>query len=205
VRHIPFDADSARARQRRQDAKRLRDDYWVAYRERRDRTRAMVVGRAVNSVDQLGDAELIRIGAVMYWCEGSKCKPWRPGNERVVFTNSDPGLIRLFLRFLAAVDVPPERVTFRVAIHESADAERAVEWWADVVGVPGAVFRPPTVKRHSANTNRHNTGDGYHGCVIDVARSRELYWFIEGIVSGLVAAGGTGPEGSPSSAIATVG
>jgi hypothetical protein len=63
----------------------------------------------------MGDAELLRAGALIYWCEGAKAKPWSGKSEYVVFTNSDPGLIALFLRFLAVAEVPPENRRFRLA------------------------------------------------------------------------------------------
>lgn len=190
VGHIQFDPNSDRACQRRQEGRRSREAHWLGYRQRRAQVRAEAQRQAAQWIVELSDDEVIRLGAVMYWCEGTKTKPWRPGNERLVFTNSDPGLARMYLRFLQALQVPLERVRFRVAIHESADADRAVRWWAGIVNVPPETFRPTTMKRHSTSTNRHNTGADYNGClVIDVARSRELYWMIEEIVRGIVEGG----------------
>ena len=56
----------------------------------------------------LTDREIIIAGAIAYWCEGTKRKPYRK-HERVIFMNSDPALIRFFLRFIQAVSVPPRR------------------------------------------------------------------------------------------------
>lgn len=53
------------------------------------------------------------------------------------------------------------------------------------------------MKRHLPRTTRHNTGADYHGClVIRVPKSRELYWRIEGILSGI---GGAHAEGDSAS------
>jgi hypothetical protein len=47
----------------------------------------------------------------------------------------------------------------------------------------------PTLKRHSPRTKRRNVGEDYHGCVtVNVPRSRELYWWIEGVVAGVAGA-----------------
>ena len=47
-------------------------------------------------------------------------------------------------------------------------------------------FGRTTVKRHKPVTVRRNTGVDYHGClVINVPRSRELYWRIEGMIAEL--------------------
>ncbi|MEV0395854.1 hypothetical protein [Polymorphospora rubra] len=122
------------------------------------------------------------MGAAIYWSEGRKSKPWRR-DERVTLTNSDPRLLGLFLRFLAVCGIGREVAHYRVSIHESADVAAAEAWWAEVLELPADRFRRATVKRHRPTTTRHNTGADYHGClVVEVPRSRELYWTIEGIV-----------------------
>lgn len=79
--------------------------------------------------------------------------------------------------------MPAQNIRFRVAIHETADVESAVAWWARFVGVAPENFQRSTIKRHTPTTARHNTGEGYRGClVVSVLRGRELYWLIEGIV-----------------------
>jgi hypothetical protein len=46
-----------------------------------------------------------------------------------------------------------------------------------------------TLKGHKPTTNRRNTGAHYRGClVIEVPRSRTLYWRIEGVMRGLATA-----------------
>jgi hypothetical protein len=130
------------------------------------------------------------LGAAVYWCEGAKAKPWRPV-ERIKFTNSDPLLLELFLRFLESQGRDRASLGYRVSIHESADHEAAVDWWAERLALPPDRFQPTTLKRHAPRTKRRNTGADYHGClVIDVPKSRELYWRIEGVMRGLSERGG---------------
>lgn len=132
-------------------------------------------------VGALTDREVLIAGAVAYWAEGTKAKPWRP-EEHVSFTNSDPDMIRLFLRFLALLEIGPERLRFRVSIHETADAEEATSWWADVVGIAAGEFQRATLKRNVPATNRKNVGSDYHGClVVRVLNGAALYRRIEGI------------------------
>lgn len=186
VRHLPLDGDSERAQRKRAHSKLMTDALWSARRTARDERRAGIIAGAVSSVGALTARELVLIGAVLYWCEGKKAKPWRPDDNYLVFTNSDPGLVELFIRFVERKGVPREALTYRVSIHESADVDRAAAWWAARLGLPGHRFQRPTLKRHVPRTVRHNTGADYHGClVIRVPRSREVYWFIEGIMRGL--------------------
>ncbi|HVE99100.1 MAG TPA: hypothetical protein VNA12_07960 [Mycobacteriales bacterium] len=135
----------------------------------------------------LSPRELRLVGAITYWCEGSKSKPWRTSRD-VHFINSDPQLIQLFIAFLREMGVGRERMTFRVSIHETADVTAAVAYWAELVGVPVADFRRTTLKRHNPRTRRRNVGTGYYGCLtIRVLRSADLYREIVGIVEAVVA------------------
>jgi transcriptional regulator with XRE-family HTH domain len=112
-------------------------------------------------VAEVAESELFVAGVVAYWAEGSKAKPWRQG-EQVQFINSDPDMIRLFMRWLALLGVGCERLVFTVSIHESADVAAAERYWRSVVG-HNAQFRKPVLKRHNAKTVRKNIADNYHG------------------------------------------
>jgi hypothetical protein len=80
-------------------AKMMAEARWAGYRQERDAWHASITEAAAASVSSLADQDILRLGALIYWCEGSKSKPWSNATE-VVFVNSDPGLIRLFLAFL---------------------------------------------------------------------------------------------------------
>lgn len=157
--------------------------FWAEENERREAMRQAVSARAAAEIGNLNDREVLITGAIAYWCEGTKNKPYRRDNS-VQFVNSDPGLITLFLRFLAVAGVPPERLTCRVLIHESVDIAAAHRFWREVTGLPEDLFSAPTLKRHNPKTVRKNVGEDYHGClVIRVRQSRDLYRQIEGWAS----------------------
>jgi transposase len=185
VRHMPLDRDSERARKKAAHSKLMTDARWERHRDARDAAAAAAHAEAAALVGDLSERDLMLIGAVAYWCEGAKSKPWRR-NERLKFTNSDPVLIKIFLGFLAASGAPIDRVTYRVSIHETSDADAAADWWRQQLGLAGTAFLPPVIKRHKPMTNRRNVGVGYHGClVVEVGRSRAAYWQIEGIIKAL--------------------
>lgn len=188
TRHTPLDGDTERARLRREHSKRMTDARWAKHRSDRDRRRADVEAEAAERLGSLDRRDLMLLGAAIYWCEGTKAKPWHP-DHALTFTNSDPRLLDLYLGFLEAVGIDRTRPTYRVAIHESADVQAAQRWWAERLGLPEERFQRPTVKRHQVRTNRRNIGAEYRGClVIRVPRSREVYWYVEGLVHALAAA-----------------
>ncbi|MEU1685565.1 helix-turn-helix domain-containing protein [Micromonospora sp. NPDC005707] len=188
VRHLPLNPDEATAERRRAHSKAMTDARWGAHRQARDAARAAEHERAAGVVGALDERDLLVLGAAIYWCEGSKSKPWR-AQDRLEFVNSDPGLLALFLRFLAGCGIGREVPSYRLLIHESADVDATTRWWAERLRLPVERFGRPTLKRHNATTVRRNTGDDYHGClVITVPRSRPLYWRVEGLIAGIGAA-----------------
>src|SRR5260221_1229426 len=163
--------------------------YWAAERPIREAEREAVRAAAADEIGELSDRETIVAGAIAYWCEGSKNKPYRR-TDRVIFMNSDPAMIRFFMHFLAVAGVQRDRLRCTVSIHESADVEAAQRFWLDITGLEAEQVRRPGLKRHSPTTVRKNTGDDYHGCLrIEVLRSTGLYRKIEGWASAAMAAG----------------
>src|SRR5215469_2596184 len=162
--------------------------YWATEREVRRTRRTGEVSGAAAEIGEVSDREILIAGAIAYWCEGAKAKPSRR-IDRVVFINSDAGMIMFFLRFLNVAGVSPDDLVLRVYIHENADADAAQQYWLDLTGTRPDQFRRPVLKRHNPKTVRTNVGEAYHGCLrIDVLRSAGLYRKIEGWVSAATAA-----------------
>jgi transcriptional regulator with XRE-family HTH domain len=154
--------------------------YWDAERPVREADRQAVRTAAAAEIGELTDREILIAGAIAYWCEGTKNKPYRR-DDRIAFINSDPALIGLFIRFLAVAGIGRDRLICRLYIHESADVGSAQRFWLGVTGLSPEQFGRPTIKRHQPTTVRKNTGDDYHGCLrIDVRRGADLYRKIEG-------------------------
>jgi hypothetical protein len=187
TKNVPREGTAEAAQRRKEHSKHMTDARWAEHRVARDLEQAALRSEEAFSVGGLSEREVMLLGAAIYWCEGTKSKPWRQV-WRVQFTNSDPGLVRLFLRFVGLLGYPREELSYRVSIHESADVEGAKRWWEEQADLPVGLLTAVTLKRHEASPGRYNTGDDYHGClVIAVPQSSRLYWRMEGIMMGLVA------------------
>jgi transcriptional regulator with XRE-family HTH domain len=159
---------------------------WEPLRAAREAERQRTKADAAGEIGRLSDRELFLLGVGLYWAEGTKDKAWNR-RESAVIINSDPDVITVYLAWLALLGVERSRIRFRMYIHESADVDRAQQYWADLVGVDVAVMQRPTLKKHNPKTVRKNIGEGYRGCLaINVLGSAELYRRIEGWWSGMV-------------------
>jgi transcriptional regulator with XRE-family HTH domain len=161
--------------------------YWAQERQLREAARVAVSTAAANQIGELTDREILIAGAIAYLCEGAKNKPYRR-SDHVDFINSDPRMIKLFLRFLYTAGISRARLVFTVSIHESADVEQAEKYWQEVTGADDTQFSRSLIKRHNPRTVRKNTGAEYRGCLrVQVRRSISLYRQIEGWASAVMA------------------
>ncbi|MFJ3304850.1 hypothetical protein ACIPSA_17335 [Streptomyces sp. NPDC086549] len=150
--------------------------------------RERVKRAAREEIGSLSDRELFLAGVALYWAEGQKSKTYQR-REDVLFVNSDPGVIQVYLAWLDLLGVGRDRLRFRVMIHETADVTAAERYWADLVGIDVSQLQRTTLKKHNPKTVRKNVGEAYHGClVIRVLQGAELYRRIEGAWYGIVGA-----------------
>jgi transposase len=182
VRDLPVPPRLSYEERRKRAAAGARE-YWAAERAARAASRNAECAAAATEIGTLTDREILIAGAIAYWCEGCKNKPHRR-DDRVVFINSDPGLISFFLKFLQTAGVSREDLVLRVYIHESAEVQAAERFWLEHTGVEPSQLRRPVLKHHNPKTMRKNVGGEYYGCLrIDVKGSRTLYRKIEGWAS----------------------
>ncbi len=190
VRDLPRPARLSYTESRKRSAEGVRR-YWETERAVREAKREAARAAAAAEIGHLSQRELLIAGAIAYWCEGSKNKPYNR-QDRVIFTNSDPAMILFFLRFLGAAGVAPHMMTYRVYIHETADVQAAERFWLDLTGADPTQFRRSILKTHKPRTVRRNVGESYRGCLrVEVRRSVQLYRRIEGWARAAMESGGS--------------
>lgn len=137
VRDLPTPPGLSYEENRRRSAEGARR-YWDEERKVRQAHQANERIAAAAEIGELTPREILIAGAVAYWCEGAKSKPHRQ-QYCVAFMNSDPGLIRLFLRFLDIADIPRSDLVFTVCIHESGRGSSPAVLAQGHTGQPRAV------------------------------------------------------------------
>lgn len=155
--------------------------------ERTDR----IFSKARQEISRLSSDELRLVGAALYWAEGAKQKELRRRvSAQAALSNSDPRVLCVFIRFLqTCCHVAVSELSFRIYIHETADASQARAYWFQQLGLAALQTAPITWKRHKPTTSRTNVGATYHGLLrVVVRRSTDLNRQIEGWIQGICAA-----------------
>lgn len=144
--------------------------------------------KAIEDINSISSRELWLMGTMLYWAEGSKAKEHFP-SQGIIFSNSDPMMIRLFLKWLdSCLNVTKEDITLEIYIHQSSAGriKECKKFWATTTGFPEANFDKIYFKKDKLKTRRKNKGDKYFGLVrIRVKKSTNLNRQIEGWIRGV--------------------
>ena len=112
--------------------------------------RLLIEGR--QAIGEMSSRDLLIAGAALYAGEGDK----RDG--AVGFTNSDPRMIALFLRWLReCFEIDESRLRVSLYLHEGLDLVEATHFWSCLTGIPTSQFNQPYRARAdpSIRTARH--------------------------------------------------
>lgn len=107
------------------------------------------------AVGRLSDRELLLVGAALYAGEGSKT------DGALRFANSDPRIIRVFMRWLrSSFEIAESRLRVRLYLHEGLDLDAAQLFWSTLTGIPLAQFTRPyrAVPDPSIRRSKHPLG-----------------------------------------------
>lgn len=124
--------------------------YWMDYYgiERRNPSDATYLKRnpggdpfKIKHIETQFDQELFTTAIALYIGEGSK------NRNDISLANSDPQVIRTYLRFLREIcGVEERKIRAWLNIYDDVDVENALAYWQQVTGLPRKQFGKPTVR-----------------------------------------------------------
>lgn len=157
-------------------------------REIRERKTKIVKAKAISEVGPINNRDLWLLGTMLYWAEGAKEKKYDV-SVGVKFSNSDPLMIKLFLKWLKEnIKLRDNEIVFELYLHVNYlnVRHKVVRYWAEVTGYPVEKFDKVYYKRHNINPKRRKTGHNYHGqLIIKVRKSTNLNRKITGWIEGI--------------------
>jgi hypothetical protein len=138
--------------------------YWMEHHQipRRNRDEANYIKHNPNGdpfrikeIETAEDRELFQLGIGLYIGEGSKEK------HRVLLANTDPDVIRAFLRFLREIcGVDEKRIYAWLNIFDDVDLEEASNYWKQVTGLSESQFFKPTIRTSKGGSYRNKSRYG---------------------------------------------
>lgn len=140
---------------------------------------------AASEIHPLSKYELCLVGAALYWGEGYK-KVDRDPNHGICFVNSDPEMVKIFLRLLREIiQVPEEKILVNIRIHPNIDERKAINFWAKVTGIPREHFSISEQISRLSQGKRPKNSLPYGTLKLD-AYTRQKFQQIKGWIDGLI-------------------
>lgn len=160
----------------------------IAKKNQRIERSLHIKNKATSEIKNISDRDLWLIGIALYWAEGAKQKEHNI-SQKVAFSNGDPLMVKLFLKWLKEiVKIPDSDIFFEIYTHEyfRNTISETIEYWSKITNVPEYKFDRIYYKRNKINTKRKNTGNGYYGLLrICVKKSTDLNRKITGWINGI--------------------
>lgn len=129
-------------------------------KKRIEKTRE-IMDEAKKEIENLAKNILFLPGIMLYWAEGAK------SNETIKFSNSDPLMIKLMMRWFREIcNVREEKFRIALHIHELHCRKDMERYWSKITSVPLKQFQKTYVKPTSLGQRRNVLYNGT--CVICV-------------------------------------
>jgi len=133
-----------------------------------------IISESKQEVRFLYKNPLFLAGLMLYWAEGDKSETL----ERVGFSNSDPEMIILAMRWFREVcRVPEEKFRIGLFVHELHCRKDVENYWSEIANVPLSQFHKTYVKPTSLGHRRNIL---YNGTCSVIINNKELFRKIKG-------------------------
>jgi len=133
--------------------------------------------------NKLTQKEFFTFGLALYLCEGAKT------DRRFVFTNSDPALIRVLVKWLHAFyGIDNNRLGFRVQIHEMhKPREKLIQnFWRKYLNLSSPVIITVNYIK-TARQKVYENYDSYYGTMhLRVLKGTHFFYRIQGLIDGII-------------------
>ena len=138
--------------------------------------------KGILEVGSLSKRELFLVGVALYWSEGSK------KNRRVVFANSDPAMVCLFIRWLRrylCVDMADIYCTVSINQDHQARIQTVENYWSRITGIPLFSFTKPSYKQVKNKKVYENFNEHFGTLFLKLRKSTNSCYRILGYIEGL--------------------
>lgn len=159
----------------------------TAFNERRSKSivaeNKRIFDEASNSIRDLSQKDLLLIGAALYWGEGTL----RGGKHgfSVAFSNSNPDMIQVFMKFIRNIlGVTENRIRVGAYIHPNINYLEAVRFWSKITKLPVSNFH---VVRQVSKSSKMIRSPNFlpYGTLHIKVNSRQHFYRVKGYIDGI--------------------
>lgn len=145
---------------------------------------------ARSEISKLSNKELKLIGLSLYWAEGYKRLIVKDGREvsyhPISFTNSDPTMIKIFLRYIREIlKVQETKISANLRIFEHMSEKNTLKFWIKETDIEKEKFSKTFVSKHPLSTSKRPFNRLPFGVIQIRINDTQLFHTIMGGIEGL--------------------
>lgn len=135
-------------------------------------------------INLISEKELLLIGAALYWGEGSKSE--RVTGTPLDFSNSDPRMVSVYMKFIRKIlKIPEEKIRAGIHLYPSTSVNKAREFWAITTSLPKDRFY--IIKQISrASQGKRPFNILPYGTIAIKINSRIQFHKVKGMIHGII-------------------
>ena len=154
----------------------------IIARERAD----IIIENARKEVAELKGDPLFLIGTSLYWAEGYKKGLHGSKWKCVNFTNSDPEMVQLMMKYFRTIcEASDDKIRIQLIAHPNIDINKAVSFWSKLTGIPKKQFIKTSLKISTASKGKRNINTLRFGTIHIRIYSVKLFFRIMGWIEGM--------------------
>ncbi|MDD3087568.1 MAG: hypothetical protein PHP89_03290 [Candidatus Omnitrophica bacterium] len=133
--------------------------------------------------------DLWMAGLMIYAGEGNKSSV--VSNQHVEVANSDPNILRIFIKFLVEIClISKGNIIIRLILYKDINIEEAYRYWSAELNIPRAQFRKEFIKpSYKDSPYRHLRRSCYgtaHVCLYDIKIYRRIMGWLKAVYENLI-------------------
>jgi DNA-binding transcriptional MerR regulator len=140
--------------------------------EKREKRLAGVYLKVKKDIKRLTKRDIFIAGLFLYWGEGGKTKRYT-----ITLSNTDPSMIRFYLRWLKELRIPVEKIKVRLQLYSDMDIQEKVMFWVKETGLPIKQFQKTYVKQ-TLYTRVTEKGFGHGTCNV-IVDDRDIQEYVQ--------------------------
>jgi transcriptional regulator with XRE-family HTH domain len=125
-----------------------------------------------NDISKVSHRELFIAGFFLYWAEGGKTTRYT-----TTLSNTDPAMIRAFLKWVTALGMPEERLYIRLHLYTDMDEATEITYWSKELKVSKKIFKKSYVKKSRLSELTYITRG--HGTCNVIVSGREISEYVQ--------------------------
>jgi hypothetical protein len=156
-------------------------DFQISLRQKTLATEKAIEEENSEKINCINKKDLLFIGASLYWAEGSKSNRWQ-----IQFSNSDPEMIRLMMKFFAEVcGIKREKFYMQMILYKNLDESKALKYWSRITNIPKHQFKKACYSQSRSSQRKRNKRKLPFGTlqirILDKKLTHQVYGYILGL------------------------